>query len=116
MHVSALVCECLCTHEWLCVAEGAELFSGCALGDGHPVLPRLPALLELPGPWEAASQSGESMLEIQGPRAETLCHLQRIPSPCGALAGGCPPPKILAVGGAGTRPQHVLLPLFFLPF
>jgi len=63
------VCECLCTHEWLCVADGAELFSGCALGDGHPVLPRLPALLELPGPWEAASQSGESILEIQGPRA-----------------------------------------------
>ena len=70
MCVSTLVCECLCTQEWLCVAKGAELFSGCALGDWHPVLPRLPALLELPGPWETASQSGESMLEIQGPQAQ----------------------------------------------
>ena len=27
---------------------------------------------------------------------------------------GCLPPKLLAVGGAGTRPQHVFLPLLFL--
>ena len=37
--------------------------------DGLPVLPGLVALLELPGPWEAASQSGESMLE-SGPWAQ----------------------------------------------
>jgi len=38
--------------------------------DGLPVLSGLVALLELPGPWEAASQRGESMLEIQGPQAQ----------------------------------------------
>ena len=37
--------------------------------DGLPVLPGLVALLELPRPWEAASQSGESMLE-SGPWAQ----------------------------------------------
>ena len=56
--VHKCVIACVHTSDYALAAEGAELFSWCAVQDGLPVLPGLVALLELPGPWEAASQSG----------------------------------------------------------
>ena len=81
--------------------------------EGLPVLPGLVALLELPGPWEAASQSGESMLEIQGPRAQRpFVTCRESPLPMGLWLGLSTPKDIGRGRGGDTSSARAPATIF----
>ena len=121
IYMSVCMCECVC------VSVYAHM-SGCALqtvlscsvgvlwGTGILSSPGSQLCWSCLGPGRPLPKVEKVCWRFRGPGLrDPSSPAENPPSPWGS-GWGCLPPKVLAVGGAGTRPQHVLLPLFFLLF
>ena len=145
MNAQMFVCECadvsVCVCEYTCqcaFVNGCVSVHKCVIACAHTsdyALQRVQSCLagvqcrtgslSFPGSWLCWSCLGPGRLfpkvdkvcwRFRGPGLRDPSSPAENPHSLWGSGWGCPPPKMLAVGGAGTRPQHVLLPLLFLPF